>query len=68
MEGGLLEARQGHIQLARLVFRYLIYYVPHYGPIYVEAVKLEIKEEEYASAMMLVERGLLRNPSYGPLV
>eukprot|EP01126_Amoeba_proteus_P006986 TRINITY_DN12471_c0_g1_i5.p1 TRINITY_DN12471_c0_g1~~TRINITY_DN12471_c0_g1_i5.p1 ORF type:complete len:664 (-),score=182.42 TRINITY_DN12471_c0_g1_i5:166-2157(-) len=67
MEGGLLEARQGNIAVAREIFHYLITNVSHYGPIYVEAVRLEIKMEEYGRALRLVERGLLRIPTYGPL-
>eukprot|EP01125_Pyxidicula_operculata_P020859 TRINITY_DN7835_c0_g1_i2.p1 TRINITY_DN7835_c0_g1~~TRINITY_DN7835_c0_g1_i2.p1 ORF type:complete len:910 (+),score=161.15 TRINITY_DN7835_c0_g1_i2:140-2869(+) len=67
MEGGLLEARQGNVKVAREIFKYLMEKVPSYGPIYTEAVRLEMRMEEYPRALKLVEKGLSRIPSYGPL-
>eukprot|EP00339_Tiarina_fusa_P000679 CAMPEP_0116999280 /NCGR_PEP_ID=MMETSP0472-20121206/2044_1 /TAXON_ID=693140 ORGANISM="Tiarina fusus, Strain LIS" /NCGR_SAMPLE_ID=MMETSP0472 /ASSEMBLY_ACC=CAM_ASM_000603 /LENGTH=915 /DNA_ID=CAMNT_0004698659 /DNA_START=98 /DNA_END=2845 /DNA_ORIENTATION=- len=67
MEGGLLEARQGNIVVARQVFHYLIASVPWYGPIYQEACRFEEKCEEHENAIRFVESGLRENPRYGPL-
>ena len=67
MEGGLLEARQGNIQVARSVFKYLVKSVPWYGPIYLEACRFEERCEENVRAMNFVEKGLQENPRYGPL-
>eukprot|EP01125_Pyxidicula_operculata_P012901 TRINITY_DN424_c2_g1_i1.p1 TRINITY_DN424_c2_g1~~TRINITY_DN424_c2_g1_i1.p1 ORF type:complete len:848 (+),score=203.64 TRINITY_DN424_c2_g1_i1:201-2546(+) len=67
MEGGLLEARLGNFQVARCIFKYLMDRVPSYGPIYTEAVRLEMRIEDYNRALKLVEKGLSRIPSYGPL-
>uniref|UniRef100_A0A6B2KYS8 Pre-mRNA-splicing factor Syf1/CRNKL1-like C-terminal HAT-repeats domain-containing protein n=1 Tax=Arcella intermedia TaxID=1963864 RepID=A0A6B2KYS8_9EUKA len=67
MEGGLLESRQGNISVARQIFKYLMEKVPSYGPIYTEAVRLEMRMEEYSRGLKLVEKGLQRIPSYGPL-
>eukprot|EP01133_Synstelium_polycarpum_P015617 gene15617-18557_t len=67
MEGGLLEARAGNIEVARKIFKYLMKHVPWYGPIYQEAYKLEERCEEYERAIAIVEKGLLEDPKYGPL-
>uniref|UniRef100_A0A7S4M9K9 Uncharacterized protein n=1 Tax=Vannella robusta TaxID=1487602 RepID=A0A7S4M9K9_9EUKA len=67
MEGGLLEARQGNLVVARQVFHYLIRSVPWYGPIYQEACRFEEKCEEHENAIKFVEAGLAENPRYGPL-
>eukprot|EP01102_Stenamoeba_stenopodia_P016364 TRINITY_DN5718_c0_g3_i1.p1 TRINITY_DN5718_c0_g3~~TRINITY_DN5718_c0_g3_i1.p1 ORF type:complete len:1434 (-),score=333.17 TRINITY_DN5718_c0_g3_i1:126-4427(-) len=67
LEGGLLEARVGNIQVARRVFKYLMKNVPWYGPIYYEAFRFEEKCEEYQRAIEIVEKGLKENPHYGPL-
>eukprot|EP01130_Rhizamoeba_saxonica_P003557 TRINITY_DN1490_c0_g1_i2.p1 TRINITY_DN1490_c0_g1~~TRINITY_DN1490_c0_g1_i2.p1 ORF type:complete len:770 (+),score=160.99 TRINITY_DN1490_c0_g1_i2:202-2511(+) len=67
MEGGLLEARQGNVTVARKVFKYLISKVPSYGPIYTEAVRLEMRAEEYERALSIVNKGLKTIPNYGPL-
>eukprot|EP01128_Nolandella_sp_AFSM9_P001820 TRINITY_DN12228_c0_g1_i1.p1 TRINITY_DN12228_c0_g1~~TRINITY_DN12228_c0_g1_i1.p1 ORF type:complete len:1218 (-),score=268.97 TRINITY_DN12228_c0_g1_i1:495-4148(-) len=67
MEGGLLEARQGNVVVARQIFKYLMENVPSYGPIYTEAVKLEMRLEEFERALVIVEKGLSRISSYGPL-
>jgi len=67
MEGGLLEARQGNVLVARQVFKYLIKSVPWYGPIYQEACRFEEKCEEHSHAIRFVEKGLKENPRYGPL-
>src|SRR3990167_1026997 len=67
MEGGLLEARQGNVYVARQVFKFLIKNVPWYGPIYQEACRFEEKCEEHRHAMRFVKKGLQENPRYGPL-
>ncbi|EFA76592.1 hypothetical protein PPL_10361 [Heterostelium album PN500] len=67
MEGGLLEARAGNIEIARKIFKYLMKHVPWYGPIYQEAYKLEERCEEYERAIAIVEKGLMEDPKYGPL-
>ncbi|EAL67408.1 hypothetical protein DDB_G0280363 [Dictyostelium discoideum AX4] len=67
MEGGLLEARAGNIDVARKIFKYLMKHVPWYGPIYQEAYKLEERCEEYERAINIVEKGLFEDPKYGPL-
>ncbi|EGG18811.1 hypothetical protein DFA_02550 [Cavenderia fasciculata] len=67
MEGGLLEARAGNIDVARKIFKYLMKHVPWYGPIYQEAYKLEERCEDYERAIAIVEKGLSEDPKYGPL-
>jgi la-related protein 1 len=68
MEGALLEARQGNIEVAKQIFKYLMAQVPSYGPIYTEAARLEIKMEQYEKGRALVFRGLQYTPTYGPLI
>jgi len=67
MEGGLLEARQGNFKVARQIFGFLMEKVPLFGPIYAEAVNLELRLECYDRALRVAELGLERNPNYGPL-
>ncbi|GAM27682.1 hypothetical protein SAMD00019534_108580 [Acytostelium subglobosum LB1] len=67
LEGGLLEARAGNVDVARKIFKYLMQHVPWYGPIYQEAYKLEERCEEYERAIAIIERGLQEDPKYGPL-
>eukprot|EP01129_Flabellula_baltica_P016799 TRINITY_DN9119_c0_g1_i1.p1 TRINITY_DN9119_c0_g1~~TRINITY_DN9119_c0_g1_i1.p1 ORF type:complete len:809 (+),score=179.45 TRINITY_DN9119_c0_g1_i1:70-2496(+) len=67
MEGGLLEERQGQIDMARKIFKFLMNSVPTFGPIYTEAINLELRIGDYQRAMKLIQRGILKIPSYGPL-
>lgn len=67
MEGGLFEARQGNVVVARMVFHFLTDHVPWYGPTYQEACRFEEKCEQDALALKFVERGLDANSRYGPL-
>jgi len=67
LEGGLLEARSGNVQVAREVFKFLLKHVPWYGPVFNEAFRFEERYEEHQRAAAIVEKGLLENPRYGPL-
>ncbi|KAL7563424.1 hypothetical protein ACA910_016520 [Epithemia clementina (nom. ined.)] len=67
LEGALLEARAGNYDMARRVLKYLMHHVPWYGPLYLEAYKLERDQGHPMDAMQIVERGLTTLPRYGPL-
>lgn len=67
LEGALLEARTGNHVMARRVLKYLMHHVPWYGPLYLEAYKLEKNLGRSREALEVVERGLLAIPRYGPL-
>ena len=67
LEGALLEARAGRLNVARKVLKFLIQNVPWYGPIYYEAYKLEEKNNNLESAISIVRKGLAELPRYGPL-
>ena len=67
LEGALLEARAGNHEMARRVLKYLMHHVPWYGPLYLEAYKLERDQGHPLDAMHIVERGLTTLPRYGPL-
>jgi len=45
----------------------LMHHVPWYGPLYLEAYKLERDTDNPAEALAIVERGLGEIPRYGPL-
>lgn len=68
LEGALMEARAGNIEVCRNWLKYLVNTCPHYGAIYLEAIKVE---EKYAndlhSALDYCEKGIARNGRYGPL-
>lgn len=53
--------------MARRVLKYLMFHVPWYGPLYLEAYKLERDQGHPMDAMSIVERGLTTLPRYGPL-
>src|SRR5262249_38392437 len=57
LEGGLLEARAGNVQIAREVFKYLLKHVPWYGPVFNEAFRFEERYEEHNRAALIVEKG-----------
>jgi tetratricopeptide (TPR) repeat protein len=67
LEGALLEARAGNDVMARRVLKYLMHHVPWYGPLYLEAYRLERDLGKPAEALAVVERGLAAIPRYGPL-
>jgi tetratricopeptide (TPR) repeat protein len=67
LEGALLEARAGNDVMARRVLKYLMHHVPWYGPLYLEAYKLEKDLGRSKEALAIVERGLAAIPRYGPL-
>ncbi|CAN0072530.1 unnamed protein product, partial [Phaeothamnion confervicola] len=62
LEGALMEARAGRVDVARRVLAYLMTHVPWYGPIYYEAFRLEEKAEHFATALAVAERGLREIP------
>mmetsp|Transcript_22701 Transcript_22701/g.26039 ORF Transcript_22701/g.26039 Transcript_22701/m.26039 type:complete len:1700 (-) Transcript_22701:211-5310(-) len=67
LEGAMLEARAGNDVMARRVLKYLMHHVPWYGPLYLEAYKLEKDLGHSNDALAVVERGLAAIPRYGPL-
>lgn len=67
LEGALLEARAGNDVMSRRVLKYLMHHVPWYGPLYLEAYKLERDLGRSTEALAVVERGLAAIPRYGPL-
>ena len=67
LEGALLEARSGNVAVARRVLKYLMNHVPWYGPLYLEAYKVEKDQGHPLDALQIVERGLETIPRYGPL-
>lgn len=67
LEGALLEARAGNASMARRVLKYLMHHVPWYGPLYLEAYKLERDLGRPQDALEIVEQGLQAIPRYGPL-
>jgi tetratricopeptide (TPR) repeat protein len=67
LEGALLEARAGNDIMARRVLKYLMHHVPWYGPLYLEAYRLEKDLGHSKEALAVVERGLTAIPRYGPL-
>jgi tetratricopeptide (TPR) repeat protein len=67
LEGALLEARAGNDVMSRRVLKYLMHHVPWYGPLYLEAYRLERDLGRSKEALAVVERGLATIPRYGPL-
>lgn len=67
LEGALLEARAGNHSMARRVLKYLMHHVPWYGPLYLEAYRLERDQNNPKDAFAVVERGLAAMGRYGPL-
>lgn len=67
LEGALVEARAGNVATARRVLKYLMHHVPWYGPLYLEAYRLERDQHHVQQALQVVERGLRAIPRYGPL-
>lgn len=68
LEGAMMEAREGKVELARHILQNLIYCCGTCGNIYMEAVKFEEKwGNNLQFALDLCEKGLNRNQRYGPL-
>ncbi|GAX23582.1 hypothetical protein FisN_12Hh148 [Fistulifera solaris] len=67
LEGALIEARAGNATIARRVLKYLMHHVPWYGPLYLEAYRLERDQGQIQEALKVVEKGLIAIPRYGPL-
>ncbi|OMJ67246.1 hypothetical protein SteCoe_35648 [Stentor coeruleus] len=68
LEGGLMEARNGKIDLARHILQSLVYHCGSFGAVYLEAIKFEEKwGSNLQFALDLCEKGLSRNQRYGPL-
>mmetsp|Transcript_31440 Transcript_31440/g.34821 ORF Transcript_31440/g.34821 Transcript_31440/m.34821 type:complete len:1416 (+) Transcript_31440:200-4447(+) len=67
LEGALLESRAGNHLMARRVLKYLMHHVPWYGPLYLEAYKLERDLGRLKEALVIVEKGVKAIPKYGPL-
>ncbi len=67
LEGALIEARAGNATTARRVLKYLMHHVPWYGPLYLEAYRLERDQGQVQEALKVVEKGLIAIPRYGPL-
>jgi la-related protein 1 len=67
LEGALFEARTGRAAFARKCLKYLMHHVSWYGPIYLEAFRLEEKCENFEAAYRIIHQGLRELPRYGPL-
>ena len=67
LEGALFEARVGNIIIARRALKYVMHYVPWYGPLYVEFYRLERDHGHLLDALDVVECGLSQIPRYSPL-
>jgi la-related protein 1 len=67
LEGAMFEARAGNIVTARRALKYIMHYIPWYGPLYIEFYRLERDHGHPLDALAVVERGLAQIPRYGPL-
>jgi len=67
LEGAMMESRAGNDAIARRVLKYLMHSVAWYGPLYLEAFRLERDAGCPIKASSIVERGLKEIPQYGPL-
>jgi la-related protein 1 len=67
LEGCMFEARIGNYSRAREIYKFLMSYVPWYGPIYFEAFRLEEREGNDVQALAIIKSGLKELPRYGPL-
>ncbi len=67
LEGALMEARAGNEIVARQILKYLMKWVSWYGPLYLEAFRLERDYGYVDSALSVVDNGLKEIPRYGPL-
>jgi tetratricopeptide (TPR) repeat protein len=67
LEGALMESRNGNYVISRSVLKYLMHHISWYGPLYLEAYRLERDLGRTEDALSIVERGLKAIPRYGPL-
>ena len=67
LEGAMMEARAGNEVEARRILKYLMHWVPWYGPLYFEAFRLERDSGQQIEALSVVDNGLKDNQRYGPL-
>lgn len=68
LEGCLMEARCGNIQLARHILGKLMHQCSTFGAVYLEAIKFEEKwGQNIENTYTLCEKALEKNPRYGPL-
>lgn len=67
LEGALMEARAGNEIEARQILKYLMKWVSWYGPLYLEAFRLERDYGHVENALKVVDDGLKEIPRYGPL-
>lgn len=67
LEAALMEARAGNERIARKFLKYLMRWISWYGPLYLEAFRLERDFDHPIEALAIVERGLQEIPRYGPL-
>ena len=67
LEAALMEARAGNEMIARKCMKYLMRWISWYGPLYLEAFRLERDFDHPIEALAVVERGLHEIPRYGPL-
>jgi hypothetical protein len=66
-EGAQMEARAGEIARARQLYRFLMIAVPWYGPIYLEAYRLEESGGHLTTCLRIISKGLHELQRYGPL-
>lgn len=68
LEGALMEARSARYGVSRGLLQHLMGQCPNFGAVFLEAVKFEEKwGKDYQAALDYCEKGLQRNPRYGPL-
>lgn len=67
LEAALMEARAGNEKIARRFLKNLMKSISWYGPLYLEAFRLERDFDHPIEALAVVERGLQEIPRYGPL-
>lgn len=68
LEGALMEARCARTDVSRKLLQHLMTQCPNFGAVFLEAVKFEEKwGKDFQAALDYCERGLQRNPRYGPL-
>lgn len=68
VEGALMEAKNNNVELARHIIHSLIFHCSGVGALYLEAAKFEEKwGKKIDLALETCEKGLNRNPKYGPL-
>jgi la-related protein 1 len=68
LEGALMEARSSKTGVSRAILQFLMGSCPNFGAVFLEAVKFEEKwGGDFQAALDYCEKGLQRNPRYGPL-